>query len=175
MENRGLVFSVDRDSRKVRDLAQNARRQDLGILQGLTADILGENLSRKIPAPFDRILVDAPCSGWGVIRRHPDLKWRVRFEDSLRLASLQIKFLQKAAGWLKSRGVLVYATCTLCPEENEGVVERFLSDHREFSLEDVQPYLPETARGLADPRGYFYAWPHRHGTDGFFAARLVRK
>ncbi|MBI5582319.1 MAG: 16S rRNA (cytosine(967)-C(5))-methyltransferase RsmB, partial [Deltaproteobacteria bacterium] len=99
----------------------------------------------------------------------------IRYEDSHRLASLQIKFLQKAAGWLKSSGVLVYATCTLGPEENERVVERFLAGHPEFSLEPVQPYLPETARALADPRGYFYAWPHRHGTDGFFAARMVRQ
>ncbi|MBI5585068.1 MAG: 16S rRNA (cytosine(967)-C(5))-methyltransferase RsmB, partial [Deltaproteobacteria bacterium] len=106
MENRGRVLSVDRDSRKIRDLGQNTRRLDLAILQGLTGDILGDDLRRKIPGPFDRILVDAPCSGWGVIRRHPDLKWRIRYEDSHRLASLQIKFLQKAAGWLKSSGVL---------------------------------------------------------------------
>jgi 16S rRNA (cytosine967-C5)-methyltransferase len=175
LESRGELLAVDRDSRKIRDLAQNARRLGLSIIRGLPADILGPDLPRKAPAPFDRILVDAPCSGWGVIRRHPDLKWRVRLEDSDRLAQQQIKFLQKASGWLKSGGVLVYATCTLCPEENERVVERFLNENPGFRLEPAGPFLPEGARDLSDPRGYYYAWPHRHGTDGFFAARLVRE
>jgi 16S rRNA (cytosine967-C5)-methyltransferase len=175
MENRGRILALDREARKIRDLARNARRLELPIIKGQTADILASDLPRKIPAPFDRILVDAPCSGWGVIRRHPDLKWRVRYEDSLRLAEQQIKFLQKAAGWLKPGGVLVYATCTLCPEENEKVVEHFLKENHGFHLEPAGPHLPGAAANLADPRGYFYAWPHRHGTDGFFAARLIRE
>jgi 16S rRNA (cytosine967-C5)-methyltransferase len=175
MESRGELLAIDRDSRKIRDLVQNARRLGLSIIQGLTADILGSELTRETPAPFDRILVDAPCSGWGVIRRHPDLKWRVRLEDSDRLAGQQIKFLQIASGWLKPGGVLVYSTCTLCPEENERVVERFLKENLAFHLEPAGPHLPGTATDLADPRGYFYVWPHRHGTDGFFAARLVRE
>jgi 16S rRNA (cytosine967-C5)-methyltransferase len=175
MENRGSILCLDRDARKIRDLVRNARRLELPIIKGQSADILAPDLPRKIPAPFDRILVDAPCSGWGVIRRHPDLKWRVRYEDSFRLAAQQIKFLQKAAGWLKPGGVLVYGTCTLCPEENEKVVERFLKENPGFRLEPAGPHLPGAAADLADPRGYFYAWPHRHGTDGFFAARLVRE
>lgn len=175
MENRGSILALDRDARKIRDLARNARRLELPGIKGQTADILAPDLLRKIPAPFDRILVDAPCSGWGVIRRHPDLKWRVRHEDSIRLAAQQIKFLQKAAGWLKSGGVLVYGTCTLCPEENENVVEHFLKENPGFRLEPAGPHLPGAAADLADPRGYFYAWPHRHGTDGFFAARLIRE
>jgi 16S rRNA (cytosine967-C5)-methyltransferase len=110
-----------------------------------------------------------------VIRRHPDLRWRIRLEDSERLAEQQIKFLQKAAEYLKPKGTLVYSTCTLCPEENEGVIERFLAGHPEFFLDSVAPYLPKSASGLADTRGFYYTWPHRHGTDGFFAARMMRK
>jgi 16S rRNA (cytosine967-C5)-methyltransferase len=175
MNNRGSILAVDFNAPKIRDLRKNARRMGLSNIQAQTGDILQPDFLNKARGTFDRVLVDAPCSGWGVIRRHPDLKWRVRPEGSRRLADRQIIFLQKASGWLKSGGVLVYATCTLNPEENEGVVERFLAENPAFRLDGVGPYLPEAAGDLADPRGYFYAWPHRHGTDGFFAARLVRK
>lgn len=174
MNNRGSILAVDSNARKIRELRKNIRRMGLKNIQPQAGDVLQPDFLNKAQRAFDRVLVDAPCSGWGVIRRHPDLKWRIRPEDSRRLADRQIIFLQKASGWLKSGGVLVYATCTLCPEENEGVVERFLSENPLFRLDGVGPYLPEAAGDLADPRGYFYAWPHRHGTDGFFAARMHR-
>ena len=175
LENRGSVLAVDSNPRKVRDLWKNALRLGIKNIRFRTGDFLQPGFFQKNQPAFDRILVDAPCSGWGVIRRHPDLKWRIRLEDSRRLAEQQIKFLQKAAEYLKPKGTLVYSTCTLCPVENEGVIERFLAGHPEFFLDSVAPYLPGPAKGLADPRGFYYAWPHRHGTDGFFAARLVCK
>jgi 16S rRNA (cytosine967-C5)-methyltransferase len=175
LENRGSVLAVDSNPRKVRDLWKNALRLGIKNIRFRTGDFLQPDFFQKNQPAFDRILVDAPCSGWGVIRRHPDLKWRIRLEDSERLAEQQIKFLQKAAEYLKPKGTLVYSTCTLCSIENEGVIERFLAGHPEFFLDSVAPYLPGPARELADPRGFYYTWPHRHGTDGFFAARLVRK
>jgi 16S rRNA (cytosine967-C5)-methyltransferase len=175
MKNQGTVLGVDVSSWKIRELSKNARRLGLRNIQVQTGDFLQGDFFKKNQPAFDRILVDAPCSGWGVIRRHPDLKWRIRLEDSARLAEQQNKFLQKAAEWLKPEGTLVYSTCTLCPVENEGVIERFLAGHPEFFLDSVAPFLPGPAKGLADPRGFYCAWPHRHGTDGFFAARLRRK
>jgi 16S rRNA (cytosine967-C5)-methyltransferase len=174
MNNRGSILAIDANARKIRDLRKNARRLGLKNIQVQAGDILQPDFLDNLPRAFDRALVDAPCSGWGVIRRHPDLKWRIRPEAGRRLADRQIIFLQKASEWLKSGGVLVYATCTLCPEENEEVVERFLAENPAFRLDSVSPYLPEGAGDLADPRGYYYTWPHRHGTDGFFAARLIR-
>jgi 16S rRNA (cytosine967-C5)-methyltransferase len=175
MKTQGTILGVDFSSRKIRDLRKNALRLGISNIQVQTGDFLQPDFFKKHQPAFDRILVDAPCSGWGVIRRHPDLKWRIRLEDSQRLAEQQIKFLQKAAGYLKPKGTLVYSTCTLCPVENEGVIERFLAGYPEFFLDSVAPYLPGTAKRLADPRGFYYAWPHRHGTDGFFAARLIRR
>ncbi len=174
MKNQGAILGVDFSSSKIRELGKNARRLGLRNIRVQTGDFLQPDFFNKNQPAFDRILVDAPCSGWGVIRRHPDLKWRIRLEDSRRLAEQQNKFLQKAAEYLKPKGTLVYSTCTLCPEENEAVIEQFLAGHPEFFLDSVAPYLPGPARGLADPRGFYYAWPHRHGTDGFFAARLIR-
>lgn len=145
------------------------------IIRGLVADALkGSFLSREDPG-FDRILIDAPCSGWGVIRRNPDLKWRIQPTDGPRLARDQINFLKNAAGWLKPGGTLVYTTCTLNEEENEGVVDRFLAEHPDFSIEAVQNSLPEEARALAGPRGFFQTWPPLNDTDGFFAARLRKQ
>ena len=174
MKNRGIIRAVDHNPRKLKDLMKNVHRLGISIIQGWVGEAAGEDLFPKDSPPFDRILLDAPCTGWGVIRRNPDLKWRLRAEDSPRLADRQNKFLQKAAKWLKSKGVLVYATCTLSPTENEHVVARFLKDHRDFSLEDVSPFLPGKAKGLADGKGFYRTWPALHGTDGFFAARLIK-
>ena len=106
----------------------------------MVGDALTPTLFSQTVQSFDRILIDAPCSGWGVIGRNPDLKWRLKPEDSLRLSRMQNKFLQNAAGWLKSGGVLVYVTCTLSREENQGVIEKFIDQHPEFVVEDASPF-----------------------------------
>ncbi|MGH7929734.1 MAG: RsmB/NOP family class I SAM-dependent RNA methyltransferase, partial [Candidatus Binatia bacterium] len=120
---------------------------------------------------YDRILVDAPCSGLGTLRSHPEIKWNRNDADLKRLSRLQQTILARAASCLKTGGVLVYSTCTLTRDENENVVEKFLRNCDKFLLEDAAEYLPEPAKGLVQNR-YFTAWPHRHDTDGFFAARI---
>jgi 16S rRNA (cytosine967-C5)-methyltransferase len=172
MNNRGTILSVDLHPRKMTALKQNAKRLGITIIQTLTGDALQESLFPNPVRPFDRILIDAPCTGWGVIRRNPDLKWRLKPEDSARLAVLQNKLLQNGARWLKSQGLLVYATCTLSRLENEAVVEKFLAQHPNFVLEDLSPYLPDSTKTLSDTEGFFHTWPPDHGLDGFFAARL---
>jgi 16S rRNA (cytosine967-C5)-methyltransferase len=120
---------------------------------------------------FDRILVDAPCSGLGTLRAHPEIKWNRDEKDLRRLSRLQAKTLRQVSQRLKPGGILVYSTCTLATEENEGNIESFLADHSEFELQDAARYLPSTAKHMT--RGsYFQALPHRDRTDGFFAARL---
>ena len=175
MKNQGSIVAVDLHSEKIKALRENAKRLGTTIIQEMVGDALNPTLFSQTVQSFDRILIDAPCSGWGVIGRNPDLKWRLKPEDSLRLSRMQNKFLQNAAGWLKSGGVLVYVTCTLSREENQGVIEKFIENHPEFVKEDASPFLPESARVLVGDDGFYQTWPPAHGMDGFFAARLRKK
>jgi 16S rRNA (cytosine967-C5)-methyltransferase len=121
--------------------------------------------------PYNRILLDAPCSGLGTLRSHPEIKWHRAANDIERLSGMQLKILNQVASYLEPGGVLVYSTCTLTLAENEQVVQSFLEQHKRFELDDAAAYLPEQASSLVRGR-YFTALPHRHNTDGFFAARM---
>ena len=125
--------------------------------------------TRPLPlsARFDKILVDVVCSGTGTLQRHPEIRWRLRAEDLPRLAGLQLGLLANAAGLLKPGGTLVYATCSLEPEENEQVVERFLSSHARFRLKTPSD---EAVKRFCDRDGFFRLWPLETRSDGFFAA-----
>jgi 16S rRNA (cytosine967-C5)-methyltransferase len=120
---------------------------------------------------YDRILVDAPCSGLGTLRSHPEAKWHRDESDIRRLSRLQKSIVREVTPLLKPGGVLVYATCTLTREENEEVVYKLLEGRRDLVLEEASRYLPEEARQLASGK-FFLTLPHRHNTDGFFAARM---
>jgi len=171
MEDRGEVVACDISERGLGKLADNARRLDLHCIRAHAGDA-----ARDLPGEpegFHRVLVDAPCSGLGTLRAHPEIRWRRTPEDLARLAALQAAILDQAASRVRPGGVLVYATCTLSRVENEGVVEGFVQSHPGFAVEDAAAHLPETARPMTRGR-YFTALPHRHDTDGFFAARLRR-
>ena len=122
---------------------------------------------------FDRILIDAPCSGTGVIGRHPDIRWNRREKDLAGYAGRQLELLSAAAGVTSPGGVLVYATCSIEAEENEVVIERFLDRHDEFHTSDCSTILPASCSGLI--RDGFFAPLPAYGIDGFFAARLVKR
>jgi 16S rRNA (cytosine967-C5)-methyltransferase len=121
---------------------------------------------------FPRVLLDAPCSGLGTIRRRPEIKWRRQPSDLVQAAALQRELLAGVARAVAGGGVLVYSTCSLEPEETDEVIGAFLDTHPDFALEAPGPAL----RPFCDPRteGILRAWPHRHDTDGFFVARLRR-
>ena len=121
----------------------------------------------------DRILADVPCSGLGTLRRNPDARWRVAPGDPTELAGTQLAILREAARMLRPGGALVYSTCTLLPEENEGVIEAFLGEFPDFACVPRER-LPENVRPLCDERGALRCLPHLHDTDGFFAVRLER-
>jgi len=123
-------------------------------------------------ATFDRVLLDAPCTGLGVLRRRADARWRKEEASIATLAALQKELLERAAALTRPGGVLVYSVCSLEPEETDSVVEPFLSSHPEFRREDARPFLPPA---FAGPEPVFRAFPHRHGTDGVYAARLKRR
>ena len=133
----------------------------------LDAREAGARFSRQA----DRVLVDAPCSGLGVLRRKPDARWRKTPEEIAALAPLQRAILKSAAVAVKPGGVLVYSTCTIERGENEAVVEDFLAQHEDFTLECVGDLLP----GKKRPETMLQLYPQRDGTDGFFIARLRRR
>jgi 16S rRNA (cytosine967-C5)-methyltransferase len=125
----------------------------------------------------DRVLVDAPCSGSGTLRRNPDLKWRFAETELARVNEVQHSVLSAAARLLKRGGRLVYATCSLLARENQEVVTAFLGEHPNFTLLPAQPILAAQSiaiDGFDRFAPYFVMLPHLHGTDGFFAAVLER-
>ena len=130
---------------------------------------------------FDRILVDAPCSGTGTLRRHPEIKWRLRPSDLADLAQKQLRLLDSAAAALQAGGRLVYSTCSLEPEENQDVIERFLRAHSEFRLRPLREDAPTLAPFLVPSsawileKDFLETFPDRDGTDGFFGAILVKQ
>jgi 16S rRNA (cytosine967-C5)-methyltransferase len=173
MKNQGKIVALDISPKGIERVEQNARRLGLISIQPLCADA-SHPLRAPLDELYDRVLVDAPCSGFGTLRSHPEIKWHRSESDIKRLSLLQKKIFLRAASYLKEDGVLVYSTCTLIEDENEKVVEDFLNRHGEFVLEDAAGYLPDEAKSMT--RGhYFLASPHRHNTDGFFAARMRKR
>lgn len=171
MSNSGLICAVDKHRRRLKNVAEAARRLKTGIIRAAAADALD---SIPFAMRFDAILIDAPCSGLGVLRRSPDIKYRRKEEDLKELGGVQRMLLEKASGYLEKGGRIVYSTCTFEPEETDGVIEGFLKDHKEFVLEDARGYMPEGCGGLVDARGFLRTYPLQ-GLDGFFGARLGLK
>jgi 16S rRNA (cytosine967-C5)-methyltransferase len=170
MGDTGEVTAADISTTGLKKIAENAARLGLRSIKALAADF-DKPLPPTTKEPYDRILVDSPCSGLGTLRSHPEIKWQRSDKDIARLAGLQRRILTRAASLLKPNGILVYSTCTLTREENEIVINDFLARHQGFVLGEAEEYLPEQAKSMAQGR-YFLALPHRHNTDGFFAARM---
>jgi 16S rRNA (cytosine967-C5)-methyltransferase len=167
----GDVVALDQSPRALRRLEAAARRLGLAAVRPRLAD--ARTAGAQWPGRFPRVLVDAPCTGLGTIRRRPEIRWRRRPEDLPRAAALQRELLEGVAAAVAVGGLLVYSTCSVEPEETDEVIAAFLAAHAEFRLDDPRPALGRAAV-LADGPGTLRAWPHRHGTDGFFVARLRR-
>ncbi|MBI4610938.1 MAG: 16S rRNA (cytosine(967)-C(5))-methyltransferase RsmB [Candidatus Rokubacteria bacterium] len=167
MGDRGRVIAMDRHAARLRLVARAASRLGIGSVEAHAGSV--EALAPKFRELCDRVLVDAPCSNLGVIRRHPDVKWRAAEVDLGGLAAHQRRILEAAATLVRPGGTLVYATCSLEPEENEGVVLPFLEAHGEWRLDPPPDFRPEP-----ELSGVVRCLPHRHGTDGFTAFRLRR-
>ncbi|MDD2338312.1 MAG: SAM-dependent methyltransferase, partial [Geobacteraceae bacterium] len=172
MENRGKLLACDLEARKLCRIEETAVRLGVSIIETMCLDA-SRPLSALRGRKFNRILVDAPCTGLGVIRRNPEAKWRLTPTDASRLSRLQGSILHNVADYLEVGGVLLYSTCSTSPEENEGILDVFLSERQDFMVEDLRSIFPQHA-GLCSDRGIFRAWPHRNGMDGFCAARLKR-
>jgi 16S rRNA (cytosine967-C5)-methyltransferase len=173
MANKGLVIACDVAEGRLKRAAERFRHAGLHNIQ--TRLLAGERDKwvKRHKGGFDRVLVDAPCSGTGTWRRNPDARWRAQEEGGLEaLQALQANILDSAARLVKPGGRLVYATCSLLPDENEAQVERFLAAHPEFQVVPLRDAAPQLATS-AHP-DYLSLTPARHDTDGFFAAVMQR-
>lgn len=167
MNNKGRVLSNDIHEHKMHLIRDNANRLGITIIETLTADatLLGKSYALQA----DRVLVDAPCSGLGVIRRKPDSRWRKSESMLKELPELQLAILESAADCVKPGGILVYSTCTIEPEENDQVVQTFLHTRKDFCLEPVGKYLP-----IQIESDTLQLLPHIHQIDGFYIARMTK-
>jgi 16S rRNA (cytosine967-C5)-methyltransferase len=167
MSNRGMLLALDRHHNRAVQLQDNLRRLGAKIAYVVAADAIQIPSAQK----FDKILLDAPCSGFGVLNKRVDLKWKRTMRDIENMQRLQSQLLESAAESLGSGGLIVYSTCTIEIEENENVVEKFLSTHAEFVLEDLSEAVPKK---YLWHKHYVRTFPHKHKMDGSFAA-LLRK
>jgi 16S rRNA (cytosine967-C5)-methyltransferase len=169
MDNRGRVLAADPHPGRLRLLAAQCARLGVEVVQARRASV--EDLAGEAGPVCDRVLVDAPCSNLGVLRRNPDGKWRRREADLAPLADGQLAILEAASGLVRPGGVLVYATCSLEPEENEAVVAAFRRGRADFAPDPVPARVPASCLAAPD---VLRMLPHRHGSDGFTAFRLRR-
>jgi 16S rRNA (cytosine967-C5)-methyltransferase len=166
MHNTGKVISVEKYPSRAELVKSAADRLGLTNITILAEDV--NEIETKIA---DRVLVDVPCSGLGVLRKKPDIKLKRDVSDIPKLSEIQYRLLEKAAVLTKPGGVLVYSTCTTEPEENEMIVQRFLENHKGFSLDDPTSYV---SKDFITPKKTVETLPHIHGMDGSFATRLKR-
>jgi 16S rRNA (cytosine967-C5)-methyltransferase len=173
MQNRGSIVALDINEDKLFRLKTEMQRLGITIVNTLCANLENIDLQEKLET-FDRILLDAPCSGLGVMRRNPDIKWRFSKRNLTTCIKKQQAFLDTLSRRVKPSGVLVYAVCSPEPEENEGVVNEFLKKHHEFVIDKQVGDLPEEMRSVMDPDGWFKTFPRFSHMDGFSFVRLKR-
>lgn len=172
MNNSGNLVALDKDPRRLSTLGKEMSRLGISIVKTYCHDLTSppEHLP---PESFDRILLDAPCSGLGVLRRNPDAKWRVLESDIERHHGIQLALLETVAKLLKPGGTLVYVVCSTEPEENEAVIDAFLRSHSDFQKDAITG--PQFMPGDCITKdGFFRTYPYRLTMDGFFAARLKK-
>lgn len=165
--NSGEVIAVDKIPNKMKQLKQAADRLQLSNIKLIVQDAFKYG---PVAPAYDRVLVDAPCSGWGVFGRKSELRWQVH-QDEKELLKLQEKAMNYAANFVKPGGILLYSTCTMNPTENEEQIRKFLKSNKQFSLQDASNYLPSQYTEA----GFFKTKPFMHFMDGAFAARMARK
>jgi 16S rRNA (cytosine967-C5)-methyltransferase len=174
MHGSGRVYAMDVSDKRLRELAPRAARAGISNVHPIVLAGEGDVRVKRLAGKLDRVLVDAPCSGFGTLRRNPDLKWRHGETAITELAAKQARILKAAARLVKPGGRLVYATCSILPDENEAVADAFAAEHGEFKALACNELLA-TQRIALDTGARLRLWPHRHGTDGFFAAAYERR
>src|SRR5690625_1869187 len=176
MQDIGTLHAFDLHKKKIKLVDEKASILQLSIIDANHGDArhLGTTLEKE---SYDRIMIDAPCSGLGVVRGKPDVKYSKQVEDIYRLAKIQLDILTSVAPLLKKDGLIIYSTCTIDKEENENVVKKFLENHKDYEVDahffdEIPEHLSET-EGLSEFG--LQLFPHTFHTDGFFLTRLIKK
>ena len=166
MKNTGEVIAIDRYEVKLNFIRAACDRLGLRNVKFLASDATTLEID-----PVDKVLLDAPCSGLGVLPKKPDIKWKRDLLDIHRLAAMQMQLLENASKLVRPGGVLVYSTCTTEPEENQEIIKQFLVSHPEYAVDNAKQFVNQD---LVTPEGYIETFPHRHAMDGSFAVRMVK-
>jgi 16S rRNA (cytosine967-C5)-methyltransferase len=175
----GRVYALDISGARLAKLSPRLERSGLKNVWPMALGSVSDSRLARLFQKADAVLVDAPCSGTGTLRRSPDLKWRLSVQKIAEYSSLQADILRAAARLVRPGGRLVYATCSLLPSENEAVIGQFLTEHPDFRRVSAQQTLENQGVSLApgwkawSDRGDLTLWPHRSGTDGFYAAVMA--
>ncbi len=174
MGSHGRLYAYDVSDKRLANLTPRLRRSGLSNVHPQRIEGENDTKVKRLRGKVDRVLVDAPCTGLGTLRRNPDLKSRQTEEGLAELNAKQYAILEAAAGLVKPGGRLVYGTCSLLEEENEAIVARFLAAHPDFSLVPCAEVLARQGIAIPGCEGYLRLLPHVHDTDGFFAAVMQR-
>jgi len=169
MNDTGEITAIDRFESRLNILQKNIERLGFKSVKTFSKDSL--ELSPEQIGLFDRVLADVPCSGTGTLSKKPDIKWKRELIDISRLNEYQLKYIKKAALLVRPEGYLVYSTCSIEPEENFGIVEKFLNENPDYQLISAKGSFPDE---LIDENGCIQTYPHRHQMDGAFAAKIQR-
>ena len=167
MRNKGQVTAVDKSRNRLELLLDNTKRMGIKIISPVVSDMFEFK-----GGPFDRVLLDPPCSGWGTARKHSDLRWAKTKDDIAKLTKIQTAMLVHASKMVKPGGVLVYSTCTIMRDENDQIVEEFLLRHKDFVVDSGSEFFPDD---IVTSRGYVKSYPAIDKLEGAFCARLKRK
>lgn len=170
MENEGEIIACDIHEHKTELIDKNARRMGIDIIQTVCID--SSVYRPSLDSRFDKVLADVPCSGWGIIKRKPDIKWKN--PDMEKLSALSEKILTNAMKYVKIGGELVFSTCTINREENEERLNKLLSENDNFVRADITDLLPEGLAHSTAADGYVTFYPNVDGIDGFFIAKIIR-
>ena len=173
MKNQGRILAMDNNKKKLARLDEEMKRLGISIVSPFVHDLQAP-LTKKKENTFDKILLDEPCSGLGVIRRNPDTKWRILESEITRCAERQLDFLIRISENLTPGGILVYTVCSTEAEENKQVIQSFLRKRKKFTVDRDIVHLSPKMASLFDDEGYLYTFPHLHQTDGFFSVRIKR-
>ena len=173
MGNKGEIYASDKYEHKINMVKQSAKRLGIDIINAKTSD--AAVFDKKFSQKADRVLADLPCSGFGIIRRKPDIKFSRKPGDIEELKKIQYNILHTGSKYLKPGGMLIYSTCTIGSEENEDIIQKFLEANPDFELDDFKDLLPEGLKKSYKNNGMMHLYPHMEGVDGFFIARLRRK
>jgi 16S rRNA (cytosine967-C5)-methyltransferase len=183
MRSTGRLYAFDTSAGRLDAFKSRLARSGLSNVHPAAIAHERDDRVKRLSGKIDRVLVDAPCTGLGTLRRNPDLKWRQNQQAVEEMAAKQIAILQSAARLVKPGGRLVYATCSILPQENEAIAQAFSAANPDFAPLEVGDLLTalkvsqagSPCSGGADGQTYLRLWPHRHQTDGFFAAVWQRR